>query len=186
MNRRDLLKWLSRAIASACAAVLAVPGVNYLWGTTRREQSGERTTQRLVRLSDLLPDQPVDVAVTGTRHDAWFAWPDEVLGRVWLVRRTDESTPAPNSRVDAFCSRCPHLGCEVQLQDAAHRFVCPCHKAAFDLQGRRLGDRQLGHKNPSPHGLRTLPCHVVQDADSGDWWVEVSYENSRSGPSQTA
>jgi cytochrome b6-f complex iron-sulfur subunit len=50
----------------------------------------------------------------------------------------------------ALSAVCTHLGCILQLDQAARRLDCPCHRAAFGL-----GGEVLFHEQPQP--LRPLP-----------------------------
>ena len=184
MNRRRLLKLLSGAIAAACTAVIVIPGLSYALAAVRRRRSDVTIVQRVARLSDLPVGQPIEAAVTGSRQDAWTLYPEDTIGHVWLVRRTDESTSAEQSKVDAYSAVCPHLRCAVQLDSSGESFVCPCHKAGFDLDGKRVENHELGHKNPAPRGMDVLECRIVRDDESGDWWVEVKYENFKNGSSE--
>lgn len=68
--------------------------------------------------------------------------------------------------VAALSLRCPHLGCTVE--PAAGGFRCPCHRSAFDGEGRRL-------EGPAPTGLRTLQARA-----EGDSWV-VTVEEAHGG-----
>lgn len=181
MHRRRMLKWLSGVIATACAAVVAVPGVAYVFSTVRRREASEAIVRRVAPLKVLRPGQPMAMAISGSRQDAWTLYPEELIGRVWLVRKTDDSTPAAQSKVDAFTTVCPHLGCEVQENAGGKGFYCPCHKAKFDANGARVGREQLGLHNPTPRGMDSLECNVVQDTTSGEWWVEVKYEKFEYG-----
>lgn len=181
MNRRRMLQWLSGMIATACSAVVAVPGVAYVFATVRRREASGATVRRVTPLDVLRPGQPVAMAISGSRQDAWTLYPEELIGRVWLVRKTDEKTPAAESQVEAFTTVCPHLGCEVQENAGGKGFYCPCHKAKFDTSGARVSSKQLGKHNPAPRGLDSLECRVVQDEQSGEWWVEVKYEKFEYG-----
>lgn len=178
MNRRSLLKLANVVVASLCAAVVGIPGVHYLIETAnRREKKGEASTQRLIRLKDLQVGRPKQLPVTGRRRDAWMVYEKETIGLVWLVRQAGAKEPA----VTAYSTVCPHLGCAVKLDTSGKTFVCPCHKAAWDLKGGKVGDKQLGHKNPSPRGLDVLDCQVVTDEETGEQWVEVKYEKFQPG-----
>lgn len=181
MNRRRLLQWLSGMIGAACAAVVAIPGVTYVFATVRRRDVNEAVVRRVAPLSVLRPGQAVALAITGSRRDAWTLYPEELIGRVWLVRRSADSTPAAEAQVDAFTTVCPHLGCEVQEAPGGKGFYCPCHKARFDQAGAPVSRQQLGQRNPAPRGMDSLECGVVQDESSGEWWVEVKYEKFEQG-----
>jgi Rieske Fe-S protein len=174
MNRRNFLKYLSGALATTCAALLAVPGVRYILASISRQKREGATVQRVARLADLQVGRPVSVAITGSRRDAWTTYPNEPLGQVWLVRRDDESVSPDECQVDAYSSVCPHLRCRTQLDPSQENFVCPCHRGAFDLEGKPISKEQLGHENPAPGPLETFTVQIVNDGQD-DWWVEVEY-----------
>jgi cytochrome b6-f complex iron-sulfur subunit len=58
----------------------------------------------------------------------------------------------------ALSAVCTHLGCILQLDQAARRLDCPCHRAAFGLAGE-----VLFHEQPQP--LRPLPRIPVRVRD---------------------
>ena len=176
MNRRHVLQWLSGTIAAACSAVVVVPGISYVMATVGRRKSGQSVLRRVTPLAALRPGRPVVMAITGSRQDAWTTYAQELVGRVWLVRRSDESTPPAQTQVQAFSTVCPHLGCETQTDAAGKGFFCPCHKAKFGLNGEKAAGKSGSEKNHAPRGLDLLECRVAQDEASGEWWVEVKYE----------
>lgn len=139
MNRRSLLKWTSRIIGWTCALVVAIPGVSFITAPLRRRSSSGAITQRVAKLKNLRVGEPTQVAITGSRQDAWVHYDEEVVGRAWIVRETDDAVAPEATRVKAFSSVCPHLGCAVQF-NAERGFNCPCHKAFFELTGQPVPD----------------------------------------------
>lgn len=181
MNRRTVLKWLSRLLASVSASVVVVPGVGFVLAPLRRSQN-QSVVQRIARLNDLPVGKPVLCPIVGSHRDAWSVHSEEVIGRVWLIRQTSSADSSPEATsVAAFTSLCPHLGCAIQHDPRAGHFICPCHRAAFGQNGEPLGERDLGRKNHAPRGMDALECQVVQDAASNEWWIEVKYEKFEQG-----
>jgi len=82
------------------------------------------------------------------RVDAWNRFPKQPVGAVFL-RRT------ARDQVLALQVVCPHAGCFVDYDEAKQRFFCPCHKASFDLEGKRLEA-----SSESPRDLDTLEVEV--------------------------
>lgn len=178
MKRREVLKWISRGLGSITAGVVAVPGVRYVVGTQQQAEAAESTFQRVARLSELSPGEAVPASILGQRQDGWMVEENQVIGRVWLTRRDEkEGGTDAEAEVVAFSSVCPHMGCQVQINEERGHFVCPCHRAAFDLDGKRLRDDADG----APRGMDTLECRVVQDEQTEEWWVEVKYEKFEPG-----
>ena len=177
MQRRALLKGISRGLAALCAAVIGLPGVGFILSALRREPANGDRTQRLARLKDLPLNKPVRVPVIGARRDAWTEYPNEVLGQVWLVRQQSGVT----DRVSAFTATCPHLGCLVQHEPKLDCFLCPCHRAQFGHDGQRLTSTATGAQSHAPRGMDALPCQLVQDDSTQDVWVEVTFQKFEQG-----
>ena len=55
------------------------------------------------------------------------------------------------------------------------------NKANFTPVGEIVPKNSQGEKNPSPRDMDSLNCRVIQDPDSGAWWVEVTYEKFELG-----
>ena len=98
---------------------------------------------------------PRKFRVTTHRVDAWNTQRNMPVGAVYL-RRTDDS-------LQAFNVICPHAGCFVNLAPDRSRFVCPCHKSSFDLEGA-VDDPA----SPSPRDMDTLDVEV---RDGDQVWV---------------
>lgn len=181
MQRRTFLMWASRSLGTFVAALVAAPGVSYVWNTLRPQSSALNLRRRIVRWKDLRPGEPARFSIVGERPDGWHVKPNEVIGRVWLVRRQPDEGEPIEGGVAAFTSLCPHMGCQVQKKSQGAGFVCPCHRAAFGLDGVPV--QQGEEKNHAPRGLDQLDCEVVRD-DAGEWWVEVRYERFEPGPTR--
>jgi len=51
---------------------------------------------------------------------------------------------------------CPHARCDVAYHSESNRIKCPCHRSAFDLDGKVLS-------GPSPAPLETYPARLDGD-----------------------
>ena len=67
MNRRSLMKLVSRVIGWTCALVVAVPGISFITAPLRRRSSSGGIKQRVVKLDNLRVGEPTQVAITGSR-----------------------------------------------------------------------------------------------------------------------
>ncbi len=185
MKRRTALKLLCGGIGTFWTAVIAAPVVQFLIAPLfRKKKSVEESAivKRVTLLNQLPTDTPQIFPITGSRQDAWTRYPIDVIGRVWLIRRTDADVDPQSATVEAFSSICPHLGCDVQLKSEEMQFICPCHAAAFDGSGAPIDESVLGHKNVAPRGLDSLECRIIQDEETEEWWVEVKFQKFISGP----
>src|SRR5262245_10160332 len=113
MNRRTALGWISGLLGAASALAVGIPGVSFILSGLFGRWPGKAIVQRVARVRDLVPGKPVQVNVVGGRRDAWTLYPDEVIGRVWLVLAKGAAT-GDVPQVTALAAICPHLGCSVQ------------------------------------------------------------------------
>jgi Rieske Fe-S protein len=119
----------------------------------------------VARFSDLTPDVPYQAVVRDVRRDAWTLHPNDVVGRVWLIRHGDT--------VDAYTTICPHLGCSINFDAQSHNFICPCHGGTWDLEHRQRVELKTLH-NPAPRGMDQLECR--RDPGNNDF-IQVKYQN---------
>lgn len=168
VERRSFLKWAIHGLGVLFAAILGVPAVAYLIDARNRPaRPGQFKT--VARLSELEMGVPHQVVIQEVRSDAWTLHPNDVVGRVWLIRRDQET-------VEAFTTICPHLGCSVNFEEKEQLFICPCHGGTFDIHCQRA-DRP-GFVNPAPRGMDRLECR--RDSANPDL-IQVQYQNFRQG-----
>jgi menaquinol-cytochrome c reductase iron-sulfur subunit len=174
MDRRTFLVWATNGMGALFATVLGLPALAYLVDPRNRatRETGWRTVAHLGALAPLTPTEAV---IKETRKDAWTLHPDDIVGRVWLVRQNE------GDALTAFTTICPHLGCSVNWVPAppgqpadSGQFLCPCHGGRFQLDGDRvLGG---GASNPAPRSMDKLEVRVVPDPDNArDKLVQVQY-----------
>lgn len=125
---------------------------------------------RLVRVANLgaLPEDgtPQRVTVVAERINAW-THSNEAVGAVFLRRVGDKT-------VEAIHVVCPHAGCFVEYKASEKVFFCPCHRASFELGGKRKDA-----DSPSPRDLDTLAVEIRNGVE-----VWVKFENYRTGTPQ--
>ena len=167
MPRRTFLKACTHALGAVFGALLGIPAVAYLIDA-RNRPAPDTGFKTIARLSELTVNVPRQVVLHDVRRDAWTLHPNDVIGRVWLIRR-------PNDQVEAFTTICPHLGCSINFAAGAKQFVCPCHGGTYDLAGKRV--ERAGFANPAPRGMDALPIKVTPEAGKSDLLIAVKYEN---------
>jgi Rieske Fe-S protein len=180
-NRRSFLQWAIHGMGALFALVLGAPAVAYLLDA-RNRPARKGDFQSAARLSELPVGVPQQVVIRDVRRDAWTLYPNDIIGRVWLIRRDQD-------RVDAYTATCPHLGCSINYVGQEKLFVCPCHNGTWDLAKCEVVERE-GVNNPAPRSMDSLEVHLVRDPDpehqvidpatkakKDDQLVEVRYQN---------
>src|SRR5262245_37127432 len=166
-ERRRFLKWVTHGLSALFGAVLGFPAIAYLIDPRNRAaRAGD--FKPVARLDELEKNKPTQVVIRDVRSDAWTLHPNDVVGRVWLIRRSD-------TEVDAFTTICPHLGCSINFDVNQQLFVCPCHNGTFDLSGTKQEKASGGGTNPAPRDMDRLELRVI------DGVIEVKYENFYQG-----
>ncbi|MBN2578109.1 MAG: Rieske 2Fe-2S domain-containing protein [Pirellulales bacterium] len=162
--------FLGRAIALlAGGTALLAPAV---WGSIAflnplRLKGRSGGFRRLASLDQLPEDgTPLRLTILDERTDAWTRYPIDAVGAVF-VRRTGKD------RVEALQVTCPHLGCSIVYQAApgGGAFLCPCHQAHFDLNGKRI---DLPSQSP-----RDMDALEVEIRNRNEVWVK--YQTFASG-----
>jgi len=174
-TRRSFLKWATHGLGALFAVLIGIPGLAYLIDARNRVVT-ERGKRRVARLNELEIGKPKQFVIHDVRQDAWTLYPNDVVGRVWLVRHDKD-------KVDAFTTICPHLGCSVDWREDQKLFICPCHNGTFDPNGELVN--RPGINNPAPRGMDKLELTMIPDPasppDKPDSFLEVKYENFLQG-----
>jgi Rieske Fe-S protein len=174
MERRTFLRWAVNGLGAVFTAVLGFPAVVYLIDP-RNRPARERGFRPVARVSELT-GVATEVVIRETRQDAWTLHPNEVVGRIWVVRQGDDAQGRPN--VEVFTTTCPHLGCSINYT-GGNEFLCPCHGARYELNGQAIRQGESGRPvgNPAPRGMDSLEKELrpVPGAP-GDYDILVKYE----------
>ena len=110
-TRRGFLDLIVAAGSAVTAAAIAVPGLLYLWPAAR---GGADEDVEVKGAADMTPGEAVTIQVRGKA--------------VIVLRRQRDFV--------AYSAVCTHLGCLVKWDAAQKQFLCPCHAAVFDAEGR--------------------------------------------------
>ena len=147
VTRRDFLKW---AWGAAGAVVLAEGGLVAFRFFAPKVTEGEFGG---VFDAGLVDDYPPG-SVT--------PFPN---GRFYLVRQADGGFLA-------LYRKCTHLGCAVPWDQAAGKFVCPCHASAFEIDGDVLNP-------PAPRPLDRFPIVIENGAIKVDTGTTLQRDHAR-------
>jgi Rieske Fe-S protein len=159
-QRRSFLRLAIHGLSALFGAILGIPAVFYLLDPRNRPAS--RSSFRPVsgvKLNELEVGIPMQGILRDIRRDAWTLHPDDVIGKVWVVKLNNDP-----SSVKVFTTICPHLGCSINFDPpgADRGFTCPCHGGKFRLNGERDPNVQ---RNPPGRGMDELRYQMVRDPD---------------------
>lgn len=142
LERRGFVARLVAAIMAVIGAVAGVPLAGYTILPALKKRP-ERWVDAGAA-AELMPGQPRELKIYQTVTDGWLK--TTVPKSVWAVKHH-------SGEVVVYSGLCPHLGCAFRWNPQKQQFQCPCHTAAFALDGRVLG-------GPPPRPLDTLPSKV--------------------------
>jgi len=183
-DRRSILGWATCGLGAIFTAIIGVPIVCY--AIDPRHRLGPKSNFKLVEgiKLDELTAEPRQGVIRDVRVDAWTLYPNDVIGRVWVVKVGDkpdltgdklrafnDNTMAEKEKyLRVFTTICPHLGCSVN-SEPNKGFACPCHGAEFKLDGSRANNA-----NPALRGMDTLEWEI-DDTDPDSNRIKVKYQN---------
>ena len=129
-SRRDFMKVTTGTVGGIIAAALGAPIVGYLIDPALKSGSKEAWIS-IGKLADIQVNVPTPFSFTRTSVNGWERTGTSYGG--YVIRKSED--PAD---IMILSSRCTHLGCTVNWVPDANKFVCPCHDAAFDADGKVL------------------------------------------------
>ncbi len=155
-TRRGFLRYMVFAVNAATGILLAVPGLGYVLGPL----FGHRRSQ-WVEAGPLESFQGKEPKLARLKYISSAGYRESPKTQnVWIL--------ADESRIAAYSTECPHLGCNVtwkgneDWKGAKGIFACPCHGGKFDRAGNVLA-------GPPPTPLKQLPAKTQE----GKIYVQV-------------
>lgn len=149
VSRREFLHTSIQGVGLLLGASLFAPAVVYFLSPAWKQEKEDWIF--LGEAGKIPAGQPTKVEFVQRRKDGWMII--EEKKSAWVV--------TPNGKdFTVFDPRCTHLGCPYRWDEARREFLCPCHSAVFDLEGRVVS-------GPPP---RPLDRYVVK-VESGRLWV---------------
>jgi Rieske Fe-S protein len=147
-SRRSFLSFLAAAVGGVIGLCLAVPALAYITSPLWRKRGAGGLAPGFSD-AGALADLPVGewraVTVELVRRDGWET--TRTRRTAWVRRAEGEGAMTVLSPI------CPHLGCPINWSPDRAQFVCPCHKGAFDADGKLVS-------GPPPRGMDVLEWEV--------------------------
>jgi Rieske Fe-S protein len=104
---------------------------------------------------------PVKVDLFADKVDAWNRVVKVKIGSAWVLRKE-------SSKLVAYSTVCPHLGCGIDFDGGAGKFYCACHKSWFTLDG-------AVEDGPSPRAMDEL------EVEAAEQLVSIRYQRFKQG-----
>ena len=125
VNRRDFVKLVTAALGTVMGTVIAVPAIAYIVTPAVKKQESDAWVP-LGPLENFPPGVPTLANFTRTKVNGWEKTTN--THGVYVTRLEGD-------QVTTFSSTCTHLSCRVKWVDTDQLYECPCHDAAFDING---------------------------------------------------
>ena len=129
ISRRDFIKLATAAVGTFISAAVGLPAIAYLIDPALKVGTADAWIP-LGKLDGFEAGKPTLVNFTRSQTSGWEKTVNSY--GVFVLRKSD-------TEALALSNICTHLGCRVNWKDAQQAYVCPCHDATFDLQGKVLG-----------------------------------------------
>jgi menaquinol-cytochrome c reductase iron-sulfur subunit len=153
INRRDFIKATTGAVGGIIGAVFGIPAIGYLLAPALREdKTGAPVT--IGKLENIPVGKFHPFSFTITKVNGWERTASNYGG--YILRKSEDPKD-----ILVLSSRCTHLSCTVNWKEEAQVFICPCHDAKFDKDGKVLDGpppEPLGHfeYNVDADGVLTI------------------------------
>jgi menaquinol-cytochrome c reductase iron-sulfur subunit len=158
ISRRDFIKVTTGAIGGVITAAIGIPVVGYLIDPALRENKAG-APMAIGKLENIPVGTPFPFSFTITKVNGWEKTASSFGG--FILRKSEDPKD-----IIILSSRCTHLSCRVNWKEDLKKFVCPCHDANFDADGKVLD-------GPPPAPLGRFEYQVAEDGTITILPVEV-------------
>jgi Rieske Fe-S protein len=148
ISRRDFIKATTGLVGGIIGLGIGIPAVGYLIAPALREdKAGAPVT--IGKLEDIPVGQFHPFSFTVTKVNGWERTASNFGG--YILRKSE----SPDD-ILVLSSRCTHLSCTVNWDEENRVFICPCHDASFDAEGKVVN-------GPPPHPLGHFEYSVDEE-----------------------
>jgi menaquinol-cytochrome c reductase iron-sulfur subunit len=143
INRRDFIKLTTATVGTFIGAAIGLPAIVYLIDPALKATKSDAWIP-LGKLDTFETGEPTLVSFTRSKVNGWEKTVDSY--GVFVLRKSE-------TEVLAFSNKCTHLSCRVNWNQDQQQYICPCHDAHFDVNGKIIS-------GPPPRPLDTYETKV--------------------------
>jgi len=125
MNRREFVTVVTVAVGTAIGAVVGLPAIGYILTPAVKVQESEAWVP-IGPLANFPVGVPTLISFVRSKVNGWEKTANSY--GVFVIR-------GEGDQIKTLSNVCTHLSCRVNWDDASQQFKCPCHDAAFDING---------------------------------------------------
>ena len=143
-TRRTFFGWMIGIATSVIGLGLTIPLASYVISPALKR-----------RVTSWVEVGPTDSLHTGEPEELEYASTVKDGWRTVVAKKAIWAVKQPTGDIVVFSPICPHLGCGFRWDAGDHKFNCPCHGSAYDVNGNVVA-------GPAPRSLDVLPSKVEQ------------------------
>ena len=129
ISRRDFVKLTTVAVGSVIGVVIGVPAIDFLIDPALKPSQTDAWIP-LGKLENFELGKPTLVTFTRSKTNGWEKTVNSY--GVFVLRKSETDFLV-------LSNICTHLACRVNWKEDKQEYVCPCHDAQFDIDGKVLG-----------------------------------------------
>jgi menaquinol-cytochrome c reductase iron-sulfur subunit len=129
VSRKDFVMVVTAFVGSVIGAVIGLPAIGYLIAPAAQTKKTEAWIP-LGPLENFPEGVPTLASFVRTKVNGWEKTSNSY--GVYVLREAGE-------QVKALSNVCTHLSCRVTWDAEAKQYHCPCHDAAFNINGEVTG-----------------------------------------------
>jgi len=128
MSRNDFVKVTVGVLGAIMGAIVGIPIVGYIISPALKRQESDAWIPA-GPLENYPVGEPTLFNFTRTKVNGWERTVNSYGVYIWRHSEAEND-------VLAFSNICTHLACRVSWNDQVQEYLCPCHDAHFNIDGK--------------------------------------------------
>ena len=129
ISRRDFIKLVTFGAGGVIVAGVGLPAIDYLISPALRAEKADAWIP-LGKVENFETGKPTLATFVRSQVNGWEKTATSY--GVFVLKKSDTA-------FYVLSNKCTHLGCHVNWNADKQEYVCPCHDAQFDINGKVLG-----------------------------------------------